>query len=468
MSNIGYLIFIIFILSIVRTSGQSTDFFIINEIEYSGNEKTAIRIIENELNILPGDTLFLENLERTILENEKRLLSTGLFTLVDIEIKNWKISSQKSDISIIVQENWYIYPSLIFELADRNFNVWWTEQNRSFDRVNYGISLDHINLTGHRDKLKIKFQRGYTHKYEANYKYPYISRRWGMNGEIFYSTNKEIGYITQGNKTLFRKSDNERTLLKRFRTGIGINFRQSIYSYHEWKLEFHKNSIDDIVEKEYNPDYFLDGKTQFSFFLFKYLFQYDRRIFTLYPEGGYSFEVEVKKEGLGIFGDFDNLSVAFALEKYIKLNDNLVLGNRIKGKTNLIRNKIAFANNTGLGYRDDLVRGYELYVIDGTDWVFVKTNFRWKIFEKLINLKRYMPLHQLKRMSTRLYLRFNLETGYVNEPEYKETNFLNNRWLLGYGPALDIVIWNTALFSMEYSFNHLGENNLFLSTKFNF
>jgi len=289
--------------------GQS-DYFIVDNITYIGNKKTAQRVIDNELDILPGDTIHTSTLSTILSTNEKRLLSTGLFTLVDIEVSNMRVSTQKTDLTITVQENWYIYPSFIFELADRNFSVWWNEQGRDFSRVNYGLSLDHINLTGNRDKLKIKLQQGFTHKYELKYQFPYISKRWGASGEIFYSTNKEIGYTTESNKTLFRRAVDERVLLRRFRTGVGANYRPNVYTFHEAKLEFHHNSIDDLVAIDYNPDYFLNGFTDLRFFLLKYNFSYDRRLFTLYPEGGYALGAQLVKEGVGVFGDFNNLSLS--------------------------------------------------------------------------------------------------------------------------------------------------------------
>jgi len=89
-------------------------------------------------------------------------LGTALFTGVRFNISNWDTENKTADIAIDFQENWYIYPGIIFELADRNFNVWWTEQNRDFDRVNYGVNVDHINVTGRKDKLRIKLQHGYT------------------------------------------------------------------------------------------------------------------------------------------------------------------------------------------------------------------------------------------------------------------------------------------------------------------
>jgi len=176
----------------------------------------------------------------------------------------------------------------------------------------------------------------------------------------------------------------------------------------------------------------------------------------------------VTKEGLGVFDDFNNLSISVGIEKYFQPGEKWILGGRIKAKGNLIRNTVAFANNTGLGYGNDLVRGYELYVVDGTDWALAKTSLRYRVFEKNINWGKYMLINQFKKMNFRMFLRANLDFGYVYEPTYINTNTLNNRFLIGYGPALDMLLFHTFIMSFEYSFNHIGEHGLFLSSAFNF
>jgi len=447
---------------------SQSDYFIVNNILLEGNKKTHTDVIYNELDIKIGDTVYLQNFSEVKLHNEKRLLGTALFTACGMNIKNWNTAEGIADIYIELRENWYIYPSLIFELADRNFNVWWTEQNRDFDRVNYGLGLDHINLTGHKDKLKLKIQHGYTRKYEINYNYPYISRTWGAFGEIFFANQKEIGYKTIENKTIFEKADDERILLRRFRTGFGVNHRPNVFNFHEIKLEYHHNSIDELIAQEFNSDYFLNADTDLRYFALKYDYRYDKRIFNLYPEGGYQLFFNLTKEGFGVFKNFNNLSIAGGFEKYYKLKDGLYWGGRFKAKTNLIRNQVAFANNTGLGYGTDLVRGYELYVVDGTDWALLKTSMRYLLFETEYNWGKKMLLRQFKKMNLRMFLRANIDAGYVNEPTYITSNKLNNRLLVGYGPAVDVLLYHTYILSMEYSFNHLGENGLFLSSKFNF
>lgn len=450
------------------SSAQSGDYFIVDGLVFDGNDKTSERVIYNELDIQVGDTIYTTNLDKVILENKKRLLSTALFTMVDVNVKNWRISEQKAEIHIRFQENWYIYPSIIFELADRNFNVWWTEQNRDFNRIDYGLSIDHINLTGQKDKLKVKLQRGFTHKYEISYQYPYISRYWGMSGELFYATNKELGYATEGNILRFRREQDERVLLRRFRTGIGVNYRPNVFVFQEARLQYHHNTIDEVVAVDYNPNYFGSAQTVQQYFRLNYSLRYDRRIFTLYPEGGYAVSIGALKEGLGVFGDINTLSVDASYEKYHSLTDRWIVGGRVKASTQVIRDPIPYANNQGLGYGDDLVRGYELYVLDGADWFLAKTSVSYLLHSSTQKLGAFMPIHKLRQMPLKVYLRANIDAGYANEPTYIATNDLNNRWVAGYGPALDIILWNVGLFSIEYSFNDLGEDNLFLSADFNF
>ena len=461
-------ILFLFLTVVINAPAQSVDYFIISDILVKGNKHTKPNVISNELDFSIGDTIYTSELPVRKKENEKRLLGTALFTGVALNISNWNIEDGTANIVLTLQENWYIYPTFIFELADRNFNVWWTDQNRDFKRVNYGLSIDHINVTGRKDKLKLKVQHGYTRKYELRYKYPYISKTWGAFGEIFFANQKEIGYETINNKTVFEKLNDERILLRRFRAGFGANYRPNVYHFHNFKLEYHHNSIDDFIAAEVAPNYFLNGETSLRYFALKYDYTYDKRVFNLYPEGGFMFFGNITKEGLGVFDDFNNLSVAVGVEKYFQLGKKWIWGGRIKAKTNLTRNTVAFANNTGLGYGKDLVRGYELYVLDGTDWAIAKTSFRYRLYKKNINWGKYMFLQQFKQMNLRLFLRANLDFGYVNEPTYKQTNELNNRILVGYGPAVYMLLYHTFIMSFEYSFNHLGESGLFLSSSFNF
>ncbi|HPN69624.1 MAG TPA: POTRA domain-containing protein [Saprospiraceae bacterium] len=450
--------------------GQDTvlNYVVIDEVKIVGNKLTSENVIFRELDFAIKDTITLAELDARLDENEKRLLSTGLFNLADFNIKNWQVDDNHIELELKLQENWYIYPSIIFELADRSFNVWWKEENFDFSRVNYGVRLDHLNTTGHRDRLKLKFQRGYTQKYELEYKYPYLYEGWGGGLSIFYSENREIGYKTLNNKIQFRKWEDERKLLRRFRGGISLSKRNNAFLRQTLRIEIHHNTVDTVVAQELNPSYFLDGKTSITFPYFQYELIYDKRVFPTYAEGGYLLFTEIKKSGLSKTADYNNLELILGGEIYTQIVKNLFWGNRVKGKFNLIRNTLGYANNTALGYGSNSIRGYELYVMDGSDFFIAKTALRYQYYKGIINLGKWMPLKQLKQMPVALNFRFSIDGGYVNEPTYKDTNSLSNKGLIGYGPALDFMLYNNYLFSVEYNFNQIGESGLYLQSSFNF
>jgi len=467
--SLRILFFLFFVQTTLSSQGDAKDFFVVSDILIEGNKRTKNYVILRELEFQKGDTIFMDDELDLWNENEKRLLSLTIFTHVKIK-RDTELADINQPIIIEIQENWFIYPNFIFELADRNFNVWWNEQEKSLDRVNIGGRINWINVSGHRDRLRLSAQLGYTRKVDLEYGFPFINKAKtiGIAAAVVYTENREIGYETIRNKTTFFSSDDDRVVLRRFRVASWVNYRPKLYGNHFLKLEFHRNSIDDFVAKELNPDYFLNGESALRFFKIEYGFSFDRRRFVFYPEGGYNLGVNIQKEGLGIFNEYNNLLVELKGEHYTNIKDKVIIANQVKLKTNLIRSQVGFANNTGLGYNGNVVSGYELFVVDGTDFALTKSSVRWKMVDNLVDLDGFMPLRQFKKLNIKAYLRFNLDSGFVNEPTYRETNFLNNRLLVGYGPGIDIILFNTHLFSFEYSFNHLGQSALFFSNSVSF
>jgi outer membrane protein assembly factor BamA len=444
--------------------GISQHFVQIQDIVIEGNRKTKNHVILNELNFSIGDSIEIVTIDAFIEKNRQQVLSTGLFNEAKLLLVNW--NAYKADIVIDVQENWYIFPTPIFELADRNFNVWWQEQGRSLDRINYGVKLSHYNFVGNKDPLRLKIQFGYIRKFELDYVYPYLNkeRTLGIGGNVFYSDNKEIAYITEGNKPQFRKTSDERVLLNRFRAGLNFNYRPNVNFWHNLRLEFHRNGIDPFVRDSLNVNYFLNNRTSIRFFFAEYDFQYDKRIYPTYPQGGFLIFANVKKEGFGIFNDYNNLQLFGGFEYYYRPHQKLTLATRLKAKTNLNRGRVSYANNTGLGWlQSDVVSGFDLYVMDGTDYVISTNSVRLKFFDKNLKMAKWLP-RQFEYMSMQLFFRFNFDYAYVNERDYTESNSLNNRWFYGFGPALDVIIFNNFLYSFEYSINDLGEHGLFIQT----
>jgi hypothetical protein len=67
----------------------------------------------------------------------------------------------------------------------------------------------------------------------------------------------------------------------------------------------------------------------------------------------------------------------------------------------------------------------------------------------------------MKYIPFRVYVKAYDDVGYAYSKN-SGNSFLNNRFLNGYGLGIDIVVSYYAKFRIEYSFNHLNKNGLFL------
>lgn len=444
------------------------DYVVIDRIGFSGNKKTKEATIRREMNMIEGDTILLARLPERLEENRALILNTALFTIVKVNVGKWE-ADNRIEVKIELQEQWYLFPFPIFELADRNFNVWWSEQGRSINRVNLGLRLTHYNFTGRRDKIKLTTQFGYTQKYELDYSLPYFNKKQtlGFYTNLFYATNKETNYITTGNKFLFFRNDDKQ--LRSIRFKLGLIYRPKLFTYHNFSLEYHDNLISDSVAL-LNPDFFLEDQRLQRFFAFRYSFTLDKRDLRDYPRKGIFLLSTLSKEGLGIFNGFDALVWNTTIAKYFSFGKQEKWSTELiwKGLFYFYRNKQPYYNNRSFGFKPDYIRGYELYVIDGMDFTYVKTSVRRQIVDKMVNWGKLIPLKQMKLMPLQLYLTINNDVGYAYEPFYETGNPLNNRWLWGGGLGLDIVAYVDKVIQIEYSFNHLLENGLFLHYKFTF
>ena len=114
MKQFTLLVFLLF-----STQSFSQEIFV-DTITIVGNKRTKKKVILRELTFSPNESIMLEeDLEAFELYNRNRILSLGLFNEVEIEF----IETQANyyNVKITVNENWYLFPSIIFELADRKF-----------------------------------------------------------------------------------------------------------------------------------------------------------------------------------------------------------------------------------------------------------------------------------------------------------------------------------------------------------
>ncbi len=440
-------------------SNAQTKYVTVQSIEIIGNKKTREKIILRELDFEVGDTITNSNLTARLALNQTLLMNADLFNSVEIDVQN--VGNDFIDLTITVVEDWYIFPLLAIDFADRNFNIWWVEQNRAFNRINLGLYLVHTNITGRKDYLKAVGQVGYTQRVHLYYSRPYLNKAQTLGAlfNVFYARNHEAGYTTQNNVLQFHRDDDD-YLLKRLYLDVGLNYRPEIRSKHQLTLSYRDYNTTEMITS-LNPDFFLNGKERLQYFALDYQFRYDKRDFSRYPMKGYYLEVSALKEGLGVFDEINSLYVGGAVGKYWQA-EKFSYGAVVRGRKGLMNQIQPYYNSRALGYEQHFVRGYEYYVIDGQDFIYSHLFARVELFNREINLGKSMPIKAFKTLPLKFYWRAYTDHGYVNAPFHSENNSLTNTYLRSRGMAIDMVLYHDYVCRLEYSVNHLNETGFYL------
>jgi outer membrane protein assembly factor BamA len=467
-ARIQFLLPLAFLLWGLSSFAQVTKVCIKN-IEIEGIKKTRRVAVLRYMNISVGDSISLENLMPKLEENRKLVMNSRLFSEATLNIAKW----EESNVELIlhVHEAWYIYPIPIFELADRNFNVWWRDFDHDFGRVNMGIAVYWRNMAGYNDWLRFITQFGYTRKFEIDYSLPPTGKKQklGMGFNVLYSDNKEIAYDTKDNILLFyRDLDQKGRQYSRFRAGLRFNYRQSVYDQHFFALHYWKLSISDSIFVR-NPDFFLDGRREQRSFVFDYEYRRDKRDISIYPQKGHFISTQLKKRGLGIFKDINQLWITNRTAFYQKLGKRWSLGLLGEGRISLLPHKDPYYQQEALGYLDSYVRGYQYYVINGQHYLFFRTDLNFKILDYKIPLFSDAKNPYSKSLPVHVHTRLHADYGYVWDKFYNLGNPLSNRHLIAAGLGLDLALYYYNLVvQLEYTINGLWEKDVYLRFKFDF
>src|SRR5690606_28570083 len=123
----------------------------------------------------------------------------------------------------------------------------------------------------------------------------------------------------------------------------------------------------------------------------------------------------------------------------IDLGKLFYLSTSLTAKTSFPK-KQPYINFPGLGYGRDVLRGYELYVIEGQHYLLNKISLKRKVLGGDINLDGFMPVDQFKNIPISVYFKIFFDSGVVkNDVFYPENTLFTNKYLYGSGFGLDIV-----------------------------
>ena len=435
--------------------------FIVGGISIIGNKKTKAYIIERELRFKPGDTIAGKNLNELIGQSRSLVYNTTLFTLVDIfpEFQD----STALHFTITVREKWYIYPAPQFQLADRNFNEWINTYNADLERVIYGAKFTHYNLSGRRDKLDIYLLNGYARNISFNYTAPYSNHSLteGFSAAASYTQNREIPYkTTSNNKLALVKSG------KFVRENFSVAGTYIKRTGHYWRQTFgiaytFNTVADTILSASYNPDYFNGDRSYQNFPDLFYTVQYLNVDNNAYPLKGKVGKLGIHKRGFEFSGGINALILDGIYARYFDHGKGWYSGISLMARVTAPF-KQAYINQKAFGFSEYYLRGLENYVIDGPASGLVKATLK----KHLLTFKLPVPFrwNVLPYIPFSFYAKIYGDAGYAYQRDQLNT-MLNNKLLYTGGFGLDILTLYDINFRIEYSFNQLNENGLFLHSQ---
>lgn len=272
---------------------------VISAFAVMGNETTKPEIILRELSLRVGDTINVEDIEYA----KSRIYSLGLFNRVDI---SWP-PLDSTILLIEVDERWYLYPVLVLDIVDRDWNHW-----------NYGLGLKHDNLRGRNEKLFVGGAIGYNPWFSLSYGNPWIMG--GSHDSWFSETS--FGYSSVENKSLASRGDGPNFREIRFAGFQTIGRRFSPY-HSIWTSGGYQ-----YVQVSENRV----GRTISPIGIDRYVSlsigaKHDTRNLAEYPTSGIFGAMAAAKKGIGI-GDVDMMAYAIDLRWYQLLYGELSLGLR--------------------------------------------------------------------------------------------------------------------------------------------
>jgi len=441
------------------TAPDSSQLFVIRNILIAGNRKTNPNIILRELSFQIDEAYSLDLLTRKFKRARKQLMNTGLFTDVTVSLKN--MNGFDVYVSVTVQEKWYIWPQPFLKTVDKNFHEWWSG-DRSMDRINYGLRLTHNNFTGRNDKLKINLMNGYTKQVAVQYYGLYLDNKlkWAINGGFSVGKNREVTYNTMDNKPVPVK--NKDRFLRSYNSWFAeVTYRPAIKTRHTFGLGFNYEDFADTILK-LNP-YFAGGHTIVRYPTIGYRLSYYDVDFIPYPTKGFMGEVQLQKKGFS--GPVNLWQLTAKGARTWPLSTRNFFNLRAVGMLKLPFSQ-PYLMRQFVGYDDQYLQGYEYYIIDGVAGGYTKAT----LSRQIVNTHFSLASRKMKRLNDvpfRMYLKTFVNAGYVYN-RYPGQNGLTNQFLYSGGVGLDIVTFTDFVIKIEWSFNRLGENGLYLHQRNNF
>lgn len=449
---------------------EQTTYLKVRKINFSNNKKTRPYVMLREMSFNEGDSIPGDKLDSILLANRLQIFNLGIFNDIQVNIKNWEEDSL--DLIIKVYEKFPLSPGIILQFADRNAAEWWRKYNHDFKRLQYGLILNYNNVSGRNDKLIGAISFGFAKRLDLGYIIPaFDSKKDNVGMALFFNFlhSKRIAYNTLDNELKYMDITAKAQLIKTEFTA-SINYRRELHNTHYFSVGYGFSKVSDYVLLA-NPEYFLDGVRKQNYLKLGYVFESDHRNLKAYPTNGWYIRMNFTNYGLG-FMKTRMTTAGFMMSRYYEWKKHKKFSLGFSGRFQVswpFKQPYNLQPIKSFGYNDNLIRGYEVNVMDGQHFLLFKNEYRYRLFSfQLKNLKKIKNKNNKFLNSSLAFLPFNMyltayfDAGYVWDNAHYAQNSYRNKWQFGYGVGLNLVTFNQRLFRIEYSINRYLDKGVYL------
>jgi outer membrane protein assembly factor BamA len=448
---------LLLLFSVVPVMAQDSGKRMITAILVSGQRRTRESVIRREIGLQPGDSILVADTAKIREQSRLRLVNLPVFTTVRT---SWESDSAGTGLvlNVVVKERFPVIPAPVFQLADRNFNVWWYEMNRDLKRINLGITLTDNNFRGNLEQLAATVQAGYVQRLGLSYTRPYLDakQRHGIGISAAVAQSGEIYYKTDSNKLKFARLPGNH-IFRQYDFALSWYYRPAYAIRHSLSLGYHHADVSDTV-LSLNPEYFGPMNPRIRYADLIYRIDYNGVDNWNYPlKGLKSVTYALVRKGFDEGFDWQ-AQIRTESGWYSELKPKTWYGAVIFRGRLSTPGKQPYYFRSALGTRTDYVRGYEYYVIDGSHYGLLRLNLKYAIPALVF---RNLPLRYLPELPLRFYPKLFADAGYVQDPQ-PGNGFLHNRLLYSAGLGFDFVTYYDFKLRLEFAVNHLGQYGLYL------
>lgn len=462
MKNRLKLRLILLLLLLVPIVLYSKQYYCISNIYITGNATTRDQVILQELPFKQGDTVNVENVEKLLIMGRNNLLNLSLFNYVYVTKSINAGNADNIDININVEERWYVWPVISLIMEDRNFSNW-VKKGES-ERITFETGMTVYNLWGMNHTVSASYKFGYQKGFCLEYNNISLdnSGKHRLGFGIYGQFSKTENFMSLFNSPVYNNS-NGVFVVKTVSGQIKYTFRPKIRKTHTFALKYEDIRISDTILK-LNPNYWGGDDTVRKGFEFNYTYFSDQRDNIQYPLEGYS----IKGELGGYLSD--NSSIKYAQLKtnfqfYFPITDRWNISTNISAGVSK-KNTKAYIFDRAIGYQNVYLRGYEYYVDDGQHYITLNPTLKYKIMPTKIFVIGFLSfLPKFNKIHFTIYSKAFFDMGYSYHSYPHLSNYLSNKFLCSGGAGLDLISYYDLNFSVEYSFNQLGEHGFFFTIK---